>query len=344
MKIRVFLDHKKIAAVVMAAACAVLAPAVSASAVSMEAPGTASNGPLGPLGPLDPTGSVVYAESTPVTGQETPLFDGGSLTMLHGQSGAQRLSILFQSKEGGLVVVDGGWDADADVVMTAIREMGGHVHAWLITHPDSDHMGALSEILGRAGTGIVIDHIYCCLTDIAWYYKADAGEAPFVEIFKQRLAQQPSGVVVDHVSAGYQISVPGIEIKVLNNALFSTESPNVNNSSVVYRAEMNGVRLIFLGDMGEPAGDLLLQNVPGEELKADIVQMAHHGQAGVGKNVYQAISPSICLWPTPEWLWDNDDGHGFGSGSWQTLETRKWIRELGVSRNYVMKNRDITLK
>ena len=307
------------------------------------------------IGPsiYNPSGNML-PESTPVTGQETPLFGGGSLTMMYGRTGAQMLSVLLQSKEGGLVVVDGGWEGDADALLEAerrledlleaIRARGGHVHAWLITHPDSDHAGALCNILGRGETGIVIDHIYCCLAGVDWYYAVDPGEAPFVDLFKQRLAIPPVGMVVDIVSAGYQISAPGIETKVLNNALFSTEEPAVNNSSVVYRTEMNGVRILFLGDLAEFGGNLLLQNVPREELKADIVQMSHHGQAGVGKNVYEAISPSICLWPTPQWLWNNDSGSGYGSGSWKTIETRGWIRDLGVTRNYVMKDGDIVLR
>lgn len=339
------------------------APGVPAGAPSQTGPGV-QQGPGGLAGPgaqqgpgvsgsagstavgpsiYNPSGGML-PESTPVTGQETPLFGGGSLTMMYGRTGAQMLSVLLQSKEGGLVVVDGGWEGDADALLEAVRARGGHVNAWLITHPDSDHAGALCNILGRGETGIVIDHIYCCLAGVDWYNAVDPGEAPFITLFKQRLALPPLGMVVDIVSAGYQISAPGIETKVLNNALFGTEEPAVNNSSVVYRVEMNGVRILFLGDLGEAGGNLLLQSVPREELKADIVQMSHHGQAGVGKNVYEAVAPSICLWPTPLWLWNNDSGSGYGSGSWRTLETRGWMRDLGVTRNYVMKDGDIVLR
>lgn len=34
-------------------------------------------------------------------------------------------------------------------------------------------------------------------------------------------------------------------------------------------------------------------------LKCDIVQVAHHGQNGVGYEVYKALRPSVALWPTP---------------------------------------------
>ena len=58
--------------------------------------------------------------------------------------------------------------------------------------------------------------------------------------------------------------------------------------------------------------------------------MSHHGQTGLTKEIYKVINPSICLWPTTRWLWENDNGNGFDSGPWTTLETRSWMYELGV--------------
>ena len=37
-------------------------------------------------------------------------------------------------------------------------------------------------------------------------------------------------------------------------------------------------------------------------------------------------------------------GGGIGSGPWLTLETRKWMDELGVKEHYVAKDRDYLLK
>ena len=66
--------------------------------------------------------------------------------------------------------------------------------------------------------------------------------------------------------------------------------------------------------------------------------MAHHGQNGVEENVYEAIQPSVCLWPTPQWLWDNE------GGSYTTPETKAWVKKLNVSRNYCMKDGDQVIR
>ena len=75
-----------------------------------------------------------------------------------------------------------------------------------------------------------------------------------------------------------------------------------------------------------------------DKLKADYVQMAHHGQNGVDKPFYEAVNPTACLWCTPQWLWDNDAGKGFNTHCWKTVTVRGWMDELGVKEHYVMKD------
>ena len=82
----------------------------------------------------------------------------------------------------------------------------------------------------------------------------------------------------------------------------------------------------------------MLETVPAQELRADFVQMAHHGQNGVKQSFYQAVSPRACLWNTPDWLWDNDAGGGFNTGPWRTVEVRGWMEQLGVRHHFVSKD------
>ena len=116
-----------------------------------------------------------------------------------------------------------------------------------------------------------------------------------------------------------------------------------NNSSMVIKMNVNNKSILFLADTGVESGEKLLQNQK-EKLKADIVQMAHHGQAGVTEEVYQAIDPKICLWPTPDWLWDNNLGEGYNTAPYKTITTREWIEKLKVEQNIIAKDGDITIQ
>ena len=98
---------------------------------------------------------------------EKPVFGGAELTMLKSQSKGQMMSFLLETKEGSLIVIDGGrWD-DGDYLVEQIKKRGGHVSAWLLTHTHTDHVGALIKILQNEedgeGAGIQIDNFYYCL-------------------------------------------------------------------------------------------------------------------------------------------------------------------------------------
>ena len=81
-------------------------------------------------------------------------------------------------------------------------------------------------------------------------------------------------------------------------------------------------------------GQKALADGAADRLRCDIVQMAHHGQQGVNFALCRLISPQICLWPAPDWLWNNDNGGGFDSGPWRTVETRKWAEQLDVQASF----------
>ena len=109
-----------------------------------------------------------------------------------------------------------------------------------------------------------------------------------------------------------------------------TNSDNGNDSSMVFKMTATDVdkSMIFLGDAFYCASKELLEEP--QKLKADAVQMAHHGQNGVSKEVYESIAPEICFFNCPEWLYNNDNGEGYNSGKWKTVEVRSWVDELGA--------------
>jgi hypothetical protein len=276
--------------------------------------------------------------STLNLGPGSRIFNGGSLSLLSDYDNRQMLSMILQDKDGTLVVIDGGWDIDAAHLAEALRSKGGHVSGWFITHPHSDHVGALIQILNNPDSQITIDNVYYSLADQSWYEKVEASRSDFVNSLRSALAVLPAEKL-HTVQKDEEILLGQIKARVLNNP-YLLDTTSVNNSSVAYKFFLNGVSILVLGDMGPEAGRLLSAERSTEDLKSDIVQTSHHGQYGVNQEVYALISPQIALWPCPLWLWDNNGGSGIGSGNWKTLETRKWMNELGVKVNYCIKDGD----
>lgn len=255
------------------------------------------------------------------------------LTFLAGSTSSQILSAVIETSGGKLIVIDGGVKGDGDNLLKNIKQRGGHVAVWLVTHPHSDHVGALTELLNRDPIPVKIDNIYCALTNLSWYHAYEPERAGMVDEFYEALGHLPKTKVHKNIGKGQEIIVDDLKIKVLND-LFLCEDNAINNSSIAFRLDSPEKSVIFLGDMGQPGGEQLLAGCDKGELKADMVQMAHHGESGVSKDVYEAINPEICLWPTPRWLWENNmENKGMNTGPWKTLETRRWIEELGVKKN-----------
>ena len=286
--------------------------------------------------PAAPAPSVFGTVQTETTDSST-LFGPGRLA--NHDTAAQMLSVIIETGQGGMIVVDGGWRENSEYLLNQLKAKGGHVQAWLLTHPDSDHVGALAEILYQHSGEITIDGVYYSLLDDAWYQEKDANVASMVSYLKGALAKLPAEALHGDITAGQIIEAGPAKIQVLNQA-YKMKSDFVNNSSVAYLVSLNGTNVVFLGDLAQAGGEQLLNDVDLRSLGCDIVQMAHHGQNGVGYEVYKALRPRICLWPTPQWLWDNDNGGGAGSGSWKTLETRNWMVRLGIEAYYCTKDGD----
>ena len=249
--------------------------------------------------------------------------------------------INFTNLKGKVIAIDGGLSEDTNNFKRIVRENGGKVDYWFLTHAHNDHASVLLDILNEGS--IEVGTIYASLNDKEWYMENEWGRQDFSIALIDTLNKEGirEKVVSPKLNDIFYIDDMKVEILGIKNPEI-TENPG-NEQSMVIRFDTGKTSFLVLGDTGEKSSEKLLANQK-DKLKSDIVQMSHHGQAGATKELYQTVKPSICLWPTPEWLWNNDSGEGYNSGNWKTLDTRNWMEELGVKENYVEKNGDKTIK
>ena len=233
------------------------------------------------------------------------------------------------------MVVDGGNREDAPQLREFLKPLGNRVHAWFLSHPHPDHVDALTAILQEQG-GIDIDVIYASLPDEEWVAKHESKPPTHLESVRAfRRAVKKSDIKLMEPLVGQEIRVDGNLIEILGIKNPEITSNAINNSSLVLKVSDSNKSVLFTGDLGVEGGGKLLESPLRDRLRADYVQMSHHGQRGVDLDFYRAVSPTACLWPTPRWLWENDSGDGPDSGPWETLTVRKWMQELGVQTHYV---------
>ena len=263
------------------------------------------------------------------------------LTQLQDNSSRQMMGYIMKTSTGKVIVIDGGLNEDEPNLVKHIQELGNKVDVWFITHPHEDHASAIIKVIEE--TDIPIEKIYYTMNEIEWYKEYEPKRAEEAERFYNALQNERVKGKTEEVTLNQIINIDFIKCEILGVKNPEITNNGFNNSSMVIKMNLPKSSILFLGDTGEESGDKLL-NTQKDKLKSDIVQVAHHGQSGAKESLYKEINPRICLWPTPEWLWNNDSGGGKGSGPWTTLETRQWMENLGVKIHVIEKDGDTTIK
>ncbi|GAA1904189.1 ComEC/Rec2 family competence protein [Lapillicoccus jejuensis] len=112
------------------------------------------------------------------------------------------------------------------------------------------------------------------------------------------------------VWAGDRLAWPGIEARVWWPARVIRAGSVPNNASVVLTVDVDGLRLLLLGDVEREAAAELLRALRTEPALLadgfDVVKVAHHGSANRDDELYAATHAPLALVSVGA---DNDYGH-----------------------------------
>ncbi|MBO4642432.1 MAG: MBL fold metallo-hydrolase [Bacteroidaceae bacterium] len=278
-------------------------------------------------------GSLAVAASTPLSvNAKTPRGSGFTMWQIPSHRNTIGNSYVFRTSGGKVVVMDGGFPEEEFTMRGFLGALGNEVEAWFISHPHDDHMGALWEILKQGTQDLHIKAIYHSKL-IDKVIDAESTEAEKTRDFYERLSKCDARVI-DIQQPGIIYDYDGMQLKILSVANDFTVNP-YNNSSMIMRVWDKRKSIVFLGDAGVECGKKVLDTPYKVDLDCDYLQMAHHGQNGCDEDFYRSIKFHACLWPTPLWVWNNDQGKGFNTGTLNTIKTRTWMDQLQIKEHHV---------
>ena len=228
------------------------------------------------------------------------------ITQYGGADGVPLTFYTMQDKEGHLIVIDGGRAEDVSYVRKQINTLGGHVDAWIITHPHGEHAGAFMEIYKKPKK-IQIDKVYTM-------------EMP---IEKKVLPQDPKGEdnlyeqwqdldipEKEMVHAKDTFEVEGLAFRILNaydDYVDEWSEDPLNDGSLVFQVTAGRESMLFCADVGEAASDYLLDTY-GELLQSDYIQMADHGNHGLNKDFYIQVGAKGAFFDAPNQMMQDMGG------------------------------------
>lgn len=209
----------------------------------------------------------------------------GARLELHALDVGQGDALAIRTPRGRWILVDvgGAWRSGdaASLIVPYLRRHGGQVVLLVTSHPHADHIGGAASLLRRLAVDTLWDGAYVTGGTV---YRAmlDASRA--------------QGTVWRRVARGDSAIVDGVGLHVLapDSAWIATlDDPN--DASVVLRVSYGQRRFLLTGDAEEGAETWLVERY-GEELRADVLKVAHHGSAtSSSPRFLAAVRPRVAI-------------------------------------------------
>ena len=193
-------------------------------------------------------------------------------------------ALFIDAPNGNQVLVDGG---PSDVILnklgSALPFFDRKIELVILTHPDADHLSGLIEVLKRYEVGEVLE------TGIE---DATSQYAAWNDLIKEK------NIPVVFAQAGQIIKISdNLAIKILyplDKINGEDYSKNTNNTSIMGKIFYGQNSILFTGDAEGVEENSLLLN--GSDLKADILQVAHHGsKSSTDQEFLAAVAPQIAV-------------------------------------------------
>ena len=191
-------------------------------------------------------------------------------------------------------MIDGGPDK------TVLKKLGKAMPFWdktidliIITHPHSDHISGLIEVIKR----YKIKKIFY------------TGVSYDSETYKELLRQiEQNKIELIKINKKQDIILnPDLKLKILfpNENLCEKNIKNLNNTSIVMKLIYNQNSFLFTADAEQEIEQILLNNKT--DLKADILKVGHQGAVDSSSLKFlQKVSPQIAIISVGE---NNKFGH-----------------------------------
>lgn len=237
-------------------------------------------------------------------------------------TGNQSMFYTIVSEDGKLIIVDGGWDMDEELVRSVVASHGNTVDVWIGSHFHGDHIGALTKILANP-SGITINEVWRPEMDESTY-SSFAQYWDSVELCNEFLALTDGMDNVKKLNAGDELEIDNLKIKVFS--AFDKEKEYTydgNNCGLVFKVSGNTESMLFCCDGGGGTIVADIKNTYGEQVKADYIQMGHHGNGGFPKEFYELVNPKVAFFDAPDALFNDT------TGQYTSRDNRKIMEDIG---------------
>lgn len=254
------------------------------------------------------------------------------------------LCLLIRLSDGSFIVVDGGFNRDKDasdlynlLVKHTPEGMKPTVSAWFITHAHGDHHATFAnKFVAKYKLKVDIKSVIFNPPSAA-LNQTEANEGGGAgNVIAAANSITGCEWVRCHVGDKYYIGDAEVDMLYTIDYQYPATFTYYNTCSIIFSVKIAGQRIMVTGD-GANSSFSKVVGMFGADLKADILQVAHHGYGtGVSESAstavvqaYKHISPTLVLWPI------GPEGYKSVSGKMynQTLFQIPTVKEIVVAED-----------
>lgn len=220
-----------------------------------------------------------------------PVYEPDNLTVFFIDPSYGNLSgdaILVRTPHGHSYLIDGGdyrsyWSCGEDRILPLLDSLGiDSLDGMVATHPHSDHIGGLSDVLEEMPVGKVWDCGWTGEVSSTYEYFLNAvmeSDAEYIVGYR--------GMTLDWDS--------DMTVEILHPDAYPGPPVQENNASIVIRMCYEEVEFLFTGDLETDGGEEeILYHYSPEQLQADILKVGHHGSTTSTSDAWlDAVDPDI---------------------------------------------------
>ena len=153
------------------------------------------------------------------------------------------------------------------------------------THPHHDHLEGL-QVTDKAAK---VEELLVCFSE------EDIRHAKSVKRFKNAVAYaEKNGITVTSFEEGSVLAMGDGNV-TLTCYVNTDESLDLNNRSAQIMIRYGERSILFMADMEKPGQSVMLERVPAEELKADLLKYPHHGKSAMDDLFLEAVDPEAAI-------------------------------------------------
>ncbi len=191
-------------------------------------------------------------------------------------------SELVVLSDGARILTDAG--PNFEVVSEIQKVLGfssNYIDLGVVTHAQSDHFGGFADLIKRYSFGAIL-----------WNGVEPSGSGSW-EAFKGDLVELNIPLII--TGAGTIISQGEDGVKILAPDYKLSLSKDINDAGIVQKVNVGERTALFTADISKKVETYLLQ-IYGNELKADILKVGHHGsKTSSGSAFVSTVDPSISV-------------------------------------------------